>query len=539
MKKTIYSIILFLSATVLYCYSQINIPLEKDERWYGGSVNEGHKMPFENGYQNSLVNYIQGNQAAPLLLSNKGRFIWSEEPFSFLLSDNQLIIHTTGEIDIQKKGTTLKDAFYAAAEKHFPTLGKLPDTLLFTSPQYNTWIELIYNQNQQDILKYAHDIINNGYPPGVLMIDDNWAPYYGKFEFRKDRFPDAKTMVSELHSLGFKVMLWVCPFISPDTEVFRELFQKKLLLMSNEGNINLEWKDATIPALTNWWNGYSAVLDFSNPEAVKWYQEQLEFITREYGFDGFKLDAGDPEFYSHNIISYVRSTTANDHCELYGLFGLKYPLNEYRAMWKRGGEPLVERLRDKYHTWEDLQKLIPHITTASLLGYSFTCPDMIGGGDYSSFIDNKKLDQELIVRSAQCHALMPMMQFSVAPWRILDKKHHDAVKDAVRLRNSFVPEIMKLAEAAAQEGLPIVRNMEYEFPNQGFEECKDQFMLGEDILVAPMLTKGNGRKVVFPKGTWLDENGKKYQGGKTIEFEVALTKILWFRKKDSDIKFNQ
>ena len=60
---------------------------------------------------------------------------------------------------------------------------------------------------------------------------------------------------------------------------------------------------------------------------------------------------------------------------------LDYPLNEYRAMWQRGNEPLVERLRDKSHTWSDLKKLIPHITVASLLGYTFTCPDMIGGGE--------------------------------------------------------------------------------------------------------------------------------------------------------------
>src|SRR5690606_2950018 len=135
------------------------------------------------------------------------------------------------------------------------------------------------------------------------------------------------------------------------------------------------------------------------------------------------------------------------HTGLWGLFGLKYPLNEYRAMWKRGGEPLAERLRDKNHNWEDLQKLVPGMTLAGLLGYPFTCPDMIGGGDYGSFIDvdAAKLDQDLIVRSAQCHALMPMMQFSVAPWRILDKEHLDAVKAAVDLRKKYMPLIMDLA----------------------------------------------------------------------------------------------
>ncbi len=531
-KYTFYTISFFLLLSLQAIAQQI-IPIEKDELWYGGSVNEGHKMPFQEGYSNSLINFIQGNQAAPLLLSSKGRFIWSDKPFSYTVSNSTLVINESDvKIDLQKSGNTLKDAYKGAANKYFPTMGKIPDKLLFTSPQYNTWIELIYNQNQEDILKYAHNIINNGYPPGVLMIDDNWAPYYGKFEFRKDRFPDAKAMISELHSLGFKVMLWVCPFISPDSEVGRQLLKERLLLMSNEENKNMEWKDARHPALVNWWNGYSAVLDFSNPSAIKWFDEQLKYMVEHYGLDGFKLDAGDPEFYTGNVISYIKDTTPNDHCELFGLFGLKYPLNEYRAMWKRGGEPLAERLRDKFHTWEDLQKLIPHITVSGLLGYAFTCPDMIGGGDYSSFMDvsSDKLDQELIVRSAQCHVMMPMMQFSVAPWRVLDEKHHAAIKKTVELRQKFVPEIMKLAENAAKTGEPIVRNMEYEFPGQGFENCRDQFMLGSNILVAPMLAKGNQRTVSFPRGTWIDAKGKKHKGGKTVNLNVPLDELLWYRK---------
>ena len=210
MKIRITLLVILLQIAVCITYSQTVIPLLENENWYGGSVNEGDKMPFKDGYENSLVNYIQGNQAAPLLLSNKGRYIWCNSPFSFRLKDNKLIIIEDNlKIDLQQAGVTLKGAYSAASKKYFPAKGKIPDSLLFTSPQYNTWIELIYNQNQKDILQYAHDIIDNGYSPGILMIDDNWAPYYGKFEFRKDRFPDAKVMIEQLHDMGFKVMLWV------------------------------------------------------------------------------------------------------------------------------------------------------------------------------------------------------------------------------------------------------------------------------------------------------------------------------------------
>ena len=530
MKRIIFIICIIISHSMVQAQPEKRITIIPGEKWYGAAVNEGDKMPFKEGYAINLNGDTKGNQASPLILSTKGRYIWSNSPFALVLSNNEIVLSEFHDsIFVETGSANLKEAYLKASERFFPPSGKLPDLLLFERPQYNTWIELIYDQNQGDILKYAHDIIDNGFPPGVLMIDDNWAPYYGRFSFRKDRFPDAKGMIDELHALGFKVMLWVCPFISPDSEVGRDLLNKKLVLLSNEGSTQMTWAEAKNPSIINWWNGYSFVLDFSNPEAVEWFKLQLNSMVSEYGLDGFKFDAGDPEYYPQNSVSY-KNITSNEQTRLWGLFGLEYPLNEYRAMWQRGNEPIVERLRDKNHTWSDLKKLVPHITVAALLGYTFTCPDMIGGGDYSSFISGAKLDQELIVRSAQCHALMPMMQFSVAPWRVLDKEHLEAVKKAVAIRQSFVPEIIRLAEKSAKTGEPIVRNLEFDFPDQGFEDCKDQFMLGENILVAPMLEKGNYREVIFPKGIWKDKNGVVITGPIKKQFYVPLDELLWFKK---------
>ncbi len=254
-------------------------------------------------------------------------------------------------------------------------------------------------------------------------------------------------------------------------------------------------------------------------------------LVDEYKVDGFKLDAGDFYFYPDHLISHKEDTSPNEQSALFGKIGLDFPLNEYRAMWKMAGKPLAQRLSDKSHNWRDLQMLIPNITSQGLMGYAFSCPDMIGGGEFSSFLNNATIDQELIVRSAQVHALMPMMQFSVAPWRILDKEHLDAVKEAVALREKFTPYIMTLIKEAAQTGHPIVRPMEYEFPNQGFEKLKDQFMLGSNILVAPVLKKGTtNRTVQLPKGRWKSASGKTYKGGSTITVETILTTLPYFER---------
>jgi alpha-glucosidase (family GH31 glycosyl hydrolase) len=521
-------LVVLLGTTAKHLNAQTTVKIRSGERWFGGAVNEGHLMPFKDGYSLDMYGDTRGNQAMPLLVSTSGRFIWSEEPFKFAIDKDQLVVSTVhSTVTIDSAGKNLREAFSNASKRFFPSKNKLPDTLLFSKPQYNTWIELVYNQNQQDILKYARAILANGFPPGVLMIDDNWADYYGRFDFRADRFTDAGAMVDTLHSLGFKVMLWVSPFISPDTEIGRELLEKKLLLFDKEGDADKTWDKATKPVIVNWWNGFSSVLDFTNPEATKWYRSRLDHMVETYHLDGFKFDAGDAEFYPASAVSFKKATP-NEHSRLWGELGLFYPLNEYRAMWKLGGEPLVQRLRDKKHNWEDLQKLIPDLTTAGLLGYQFTCPDMIGGGEFGSFLHLDKVDEQLIVRSAQCSALMPMMQFSVAPWRVLSKQNLAAVKKAVDVRSKYTPYIMQLVKQAASTGEPIARSMEYEFPNQGLAEVKGQFMLGNKLLVAPMVAGGTSKTIYLPKGRWQSDLGKTIKGPAKMEIEVAADRLPVF-----------
>ena len=123
----------------------------------------------------NLATRNDNNQVVPLLLSSKGRYVWSDYPFTFAVTQQGIIIHSDSEnIAVRTAGTTLREAYIDACQKHFPPSGQLPDSLFFTLPQYNTWIELVHNQNQQDILHYAQSALDNGFPPGILMIDDNW-----------------------------------------------------------------------------------------------------------------------------------------------------------------------------------------------------------------------------------------------------------------------------------------------------------------------------------------------------------------------------
>lgn len=515
---------------------KVEFQIEKGEYWWGGLSSRGHEMPYD---ETSVVTYDLwgdnlGNQAQPILLSSKGRYVWSEFPIKYTFNKGKLTVSTkSGEILHGKIGNNLADAYKFVSENYFPSNGKIPEELLFTNPQYNTWIELMYDQNEKDILNYAKDIIDKGYPPGVLMIDDNWQEDYGTWKFSTRRFQDPKGMIEKLHNMGFQVMLWVCPFISPDSEVFRYLAKEGMLFLDGDRTQEILWANTqNKAAIMRWWNGASACLDLSNPKTQLWFKEQLDYLVDEFGVDGFKFDAGDSRFYTGDIVSF-KPGTPNDHTTYFAELGLEYPLNEYRASWKMAGLPLVQRLRDKAHNWEDLQKLIPDQMSQSIMGYTYTCPDMIGGGEYQSFLQASTVDEELVVRSAQVHALMPMMQFSVAPWRVLSKENEAICLNMAKLHEKMGSTILELAEQASKTGEPIVKPMALAFPENGYETIKDQFILGNKILVAPVLEKGaRSRSVILPEGKWKCDEGKTIKGGKTIEITVPLERLPYFTKID-------
>ena len=525
MKKIIAFITLLVASVWAEAQTTTEISLLPNEKWWGGFTGLGYMMPYQASkrvYNLGTENF--NNQSVPYLLSNKGRYIAADTPFAYQFQEGKIVITPSrGTVSCQSsKGNDLKSAYQAVSKQYFPPSGTIPPEVFFTKPQYNTWIELIYNQNQKDVLAYAQAIIDNGMPTGVIMIDDNWQKDYGVWQFRPDKFPSPKEMIAKLHQMGFKVMVWVCPFVSPDSQEYRFLRDKGYLIKK---------KGSHTPAILDWWNGLSACYDLSNPDAFKHFVGELQQLQKEYGIDGFKFDAGDPERYLAEAIEvFDQKSYDTEQTYLWGKLGLVFPYNEFRACWKLGGQPLVQRLGDKSYSWDGVARLVPDMIAAGLNGYAYACPDMIGGGEYGSFlnVDPTKFNQKLIVRSCQIHAMMPMMQFSVAPWRILSKENLDICIKYAKWHEQLGSYIIEQAKQSAKTGEPIVRSMEYAFPNQGFADCKDQYMLGDKYLVAPVITESDTRTIKLPKGTWRDDQGKKYKGGKTYTLQVPLDRLPYF-----------
>ncbi|MFD7770436.1 glycoside hydrolase family 31 protein [Streptomyces sp. NPDC059787] len=496
----------------------VTVPVAQGEEWWGGAAADGLAMPLRAGYRADLHD-LEGNQGMPLLLSTHGRHIWSDRPFTVEVTEASLNLHAdpSAGVLLDQGHRDLAGAFRSLMTRHFPPQGGLPDPLLFTAPQYNLWIELLFNPTQQGVLDYAQAILDHGFPPGILMIDDRWHEEYGNWTFHSGRFPDPAAMLKQLHDMGFKTMLWIIPYLTPDSEVFRELRRDGLLLHDRHGR----------PAIGEWWNGFGAALDLLNPHALRWLKRRLEKL-RGLGVDGFKFDGGEPRFYAA-----LGCADPHAYTVAWNRFGTGYPLNEFRDAWLAANLPLAQRQRDKGHQWsgpDGLAALVPNALAQSLTGHAYVCPDMIGGGEYQSFT-SRGFDAELFVRYAQAAALFPMMQFSAAPWRLLSEEHLGLCRDAATLHHRMGTEILDLARLSSRTGEPIIRPLEYDHPGHGYAQVTDQFKLGPDILVAPVLTAGAvQRTVVLPPGHWRADDGEEYEGPDTLEIHAPLTRLPWFRR---------
>lgn len=506
----------------------MDILQKEKEYWYGGCVKYGLSMPFsaEEKRRVDLTYNPTPNQDMPLWVSTKGRSLWREN--GFLLEMNEGKLTVPDDVILEEHGKTLKDAYEGAVKNYFPFHDSMPARGLFEKVIYNTWIELTFYQSQKAVMEYAENILRSGLPAGVLMIDDGWSEYYGEWSFHSGKFPDPEGMIDDLHKMGFKVMVWVCPYVAADSIRFREARNLDILVKDSQGK----------PFITEWWNGFSAVLDFSNPKAGMWMSRQLDALC-SLGVDGFKFDAGDSIYYCEDNQTYGH-VSPDEQSRLWAQFGEKYPYNEYRVTFKAGGYALLQRLCDKEHSWGEagIASLIPDTLLQGITGHPYGCPDMIGGGEYLNFqeISKGSLDEELFVRHCEIACLMPAIQFSAAPFRVLGKENFTAVKESIKVRRQFLPYIMEQLENTARTGEPVVRYMIYEFPEEPVERILDQFMLGDKYLVAPVTEKGkSGRTVYLPKGVWLKDGIKIGSQGEKRYFDSELGVPLVFERCQHNI----
>jgi hypothetical protein len=474
------------------------------------------------------------NFQTPFWLSrNFGVFLNTTQPVDYSISDGVLNL---GVYDYSAKVILgSPDKIFESYISMVGTPSKTPLDAI-RSPIWTIGSQYATDFDQEKILEYARNIADSGLGHSVITIDVGWQKEHGDSDFDHSRFPDPKAMIDELHSMGFKVILWTVPYVSSTSSNFKEGFDNGYFIKNSLGApifilwsyvaqivldiLNLKLytaaKGLTKPLA-------SAIIDLSNPEAFEWYVRNLEFLVNEYGVDGFKMDQGEAAFLPSKGIMH-RDITPNEYTDLCSEVGKSFEYYEIRSGWFSQSHGGWTREYDKFASWSEengIKSVIPEALTLSMLGYPYIVPDAVGGGQFFE----EGYDEELYIRWVQLAAFMPVMQFSVDFFNQSEKAQQIAA-EYIRVHESLFPNLSELAEETT-----IVRPLFFEYPED--EECyliNDQYLLGSEMLVAPVLEQGaRAREVYLPEGLWRDYwSGEMYEGGRRIRYEAPIEKIPVF-----------
>lgn len=364
-------------------------------------------------------------------------------------------------------------------------------------PIWSTWAQYKRDTDQNKVIEFAKQIDANNFSHSIMGIDDRWSVSYGELRFDPVKFPDPADMVHQLHNLGFMVTLWVTPFAvsgSPSTT------------HPESSSYYVSMPDGTTGYFDWWGTGKAAALDVTNPEACDWFVSRLAALQDQFGIDGFKFDAGEPCFLAPGSVLHSKLKTPNDYTRAWiHNVASKFPIAEVRSAVRgcQSASPMF-RIFDRYSTWDlrnGLASVLTAVLTSGILGFPFCIPDYIGGNAYGEEVPN----EELMIRWTQVSVAMPALQFSIPPWFFEGEACTTAVSNALRWRESlFWPKIAECLADASDKFWPIVRPMWWEEPElDGVVSIYDQFMVGKNLLVAPIVKAGQTRRSVFlPKGVW-------------------------------------
>ena len=416
--------------------------------------------------------------------------------------------------------------------------GQPPLSILLERSIWTTWATSHADVTQSEVLALSRNILKYEFRPGVLEIDDRWQARYGDLKFDHEKFPDPKQMVKDLHDLGFLVTLWVMPFFQEGSEAYREASERGYLVKGGTpptamqeisvGGVG-QRLGSTVKVLVDeydwppghwegggrggklrsgqfrWWGTQPVgALDLTNNTAIDWFVARLKRFQDNFGIDGFKFDAGEPCFLPKGAVTSRPLHYPGEYTQLWvKQVASQFPVSEVRSAYSTTEYSGLIRMGDRDTVWgldNGLQSLIPALLTSSILGYPFCLPDMIGGNAYWG----QYPDTELMVRWAQVSVMMPAVQWSIPPWDISDIALKACLAAERAREEVLLPRLPMLARMASQTLVPICRPLWWLDPTD--EETfaiDDQFLIGDDVVVAPVVQEGaRWRKVYLPKGEW-------------------------------------
>ncbi|XP_047004539.1 myogenesis-regulating glycosidase-like [Schistocerca americana] len=372
----------------------------------------------------------------------------------------------------------------------FNYLGKptgVPDERMVTHPVWATLARYDIGVNDSLVRDLANEIIANGFKNSHIEIDDIWETCYGSLTFDTNLFRDIRALTDELHSLGFRVTLWIHPFVNRGCESYYSEAMEKGYFVSNVNG----------STFTRWYHGVTGVVDFTNPEAVAWWTSRLWALRNESGIDSFDFDYGEVSFLPKpsTIEPIERNPEAfsDAYAKVISQFG---PMVQMETSVENQQLPnyfVMDKLKSDWSGQHGLKTLIPKLLQLNLVGCPFIVGEMVGGG-------NSKTWSDLYMRWLQASVFMPVVRYSFTPWDF-DNETLEICRNLTDLHTQYAPRMLELMQKAVEDGTPVNLPIWWFEPTDSTAQTIDsEYLLGEDVLVAPVITHKSVRRDIYLPG---------------------------------------
>ena len=382
---------------------------------------------------------------------------------------------------------------------------------------FGLWMSRITYKTEAEVREVARRLRAEKIPADVLHIDTGWfeTDWRPDFLFSPTRFEDPAKMMRDLREMGFRVSLWQYTYFTPKNPLWREIVDKGLHVTDAGGRLPAE----------------DAVLDFSDPQAVAWYQEKLAGLLR-MGVSAIKADFGEnaPEeglyasgrtgWYEHNLYP-VRYNAAVD--------AVTRRVTGESVIWARSAWAGSQRYPlhwggDAENTNQAMAAQLRAGLSMGLSGFTYWSHD-VGGFVQRAPRDlyRRWLPFGVLTSHTRTHGAPPR-----EPWEY-DAALVEDFRRAVGLKYALMPYILAQARLSSERGWPMMRALFFEYPDDPTSWLvEDEYLFGPDLLVAPLLAdSATSRPVYLPPGTWVDyQSGRAYEGARWVEIAAGEIPIV-------------
>jgi alpha-D-xyloside xylohydrolase len=529
------------------------------ERFYGLGQHQHGKLDNKG----AVIELVQRNTevSVPFLVSSRGYgFLWNH-PGVGRVELGTAVTRWVSELSRQWDYWITAAAEPAQILRNYGAATGLPPRFPYWASGF--WQCKLRYRNQEELLEVAREFKRRGLPLSVLVIDYFHWSKQGEWRFHPDDWPDPRAMVDELESMGVKLMVSIWPTVNPHSANHDEMAGRGLLVMNEQGQQGqLGFWDRDTEGKVP-----MSYYDATNPAAREYLWDKVTDGYYRYGIKTWWLDACEPEQRPEDYAN-LRFHLGNG-MEVGTIYPLLHVQGFYEGMRSAGEDEIVLLSRsawagsqrygslvwsgDVASTFEALRQQVTAGLNMAMSGIGWWTTDI--GGFHGGNVSDHNF-RELLVRWFQFGVFSPVCRLHGVrqpvtghgaaetgapnePWTF-GEQTGAILRDWLELRERLRPYVMSVMEQAHETGLPVIRPLFLGFPgDQACWDIDDQYLFGEDILVAPVTSYGARRRRVYlpPGTTWRDAwTGAEHAGGQWLDAAAPLERIPVFLRDECDTR---